>query len=81
MEDWLADVPASRKTIERLFVAETGMPPSRWLRTARLLHAISKLAAGEKVSAVAFDLGYASASAFSFMFRRLVGRSPSDFRV
>ncbi len=79
VESWLAEVPASRKTIERLFIAETGMPPSRWLRQARALHAISRLAAGEKVSSVAFDMGYASSSAFSYMFRRTLGRSPSDF--
>ena len=79
VETWLAEAPASRKTIERLFIAETGMPPSRWLRHARVLHAISRLAAGEKVSSVAFDMGYASSSAFSYMFRQTLGRSPSDF--
>ena len=81
VDSWLADAPASRKTIERLFAAETGMPPARWLRHARILHAISRLAAGEKVSSVAFDMGYASSSAFSYMFRRALGRSPSDFCV
>ncbi len=79
VEDWLADAAASRKTVERLFVSETGMPPSQWLRQARLFHAISRLSAGEKVSTVAFDMGYASSSAFSYMFRRSLGRSPSDF--
>ena len=79
IDAWLAHAPASRKTIERLFVAETGMPPSRWLRYARVLHAISKLAAGEKVSSVAFDMGYGSSSAFSYMFRRILGCSPRDF--
>ena len=79
VDAWLAEAPASRKTIERLFAAETGMPPSRWLRHARILHAISRLAAGEKVSSVAFDMGYASSSAFSYMFRQTLGRSPSDF--
>ncbi len=81
VDAWLAEAPASRKTIERLFAAETGMPPSRWLRHARILHAISKIAAGEKISSVAFDMGYASSSAFSYMFRRAIGRSPSDFCV
>lgn len=79
VDSWLAEAPASRKTIERLFAAETGMPPSRWLRHARILHAISRLAAGEKVSSVAFDMGYASSSAFSYMFRRTLGRNPSEF--
>ena len=79
VDSWLAEAPASRKTIERLFATETGMPPARWLRHARILHAISRLAAGEKVSSVAFDMGYASSSAFSYMFRRTIGHSPSDF--
>ncbi len=81
VDSWLAEAPASRKTIERLFVAETGMPPSKWLRHTRVLHAISRLAAGEKVSSVAFDMGYASSSAFSYMFRCTLGRSPSEFCV
>ena len=50
----------------------------RWLRHARILHAIPRLAAGDKVSSVAFDMGYASSSAFSYMFRRALGRSPRE---
>ncbi|MDQ0322852.1 AraC-like DNA-binding protein [Pararhizobium capsulatum DSM 1112] len=79
VETWLIEVAASRKTIERLFITETGMPPSRWLRHARILHAISQIAAGEKISSVAMNMGYESTSAFSYMFRRLLGVSPSDF--
>jgi AraC-like DNA-binding protein len=79
VDAWFADAAASRKTIERLFVTETGMTPSRWLRHARILHAISRLAAGEKVTSVAFDMGYESSSAFSYMFRRTIGVSPRDF--
>ena len=79
VESWLAEAAASRKTIERLFVAETGMPPSRWLRHIRVLHAISRLSAGEKISSVAFSLGYESSSAFSYMFRRTIGLRPRDF--
>lgn len=79
VEAWLADAPASRKTVERLFVAETGMSPSRWLRQVRLMHAISLIASGEKVSSVALDMGYESPSAFSYMFRQALGVSPSFF--
>lgn len=81
VDQWLGQAAASRKTIERLFIAETGMPPSQWLRHVRVLHAISRLAAGDKVSTVAFDMGYASSSAFSYMFRQVLGRSPSDFCI
>lgn len=76
---WLAGAAASRKTIERIFLAETGMTPLKWLRHARLLHAVSRLAEGEKVSTVALDLGYESSSAFSYMFRQTLGLSPTDF--
>ena len=79
VDSWLAEAAASRKTIERLFIAETGVPPSRWLRHARILHAISQLAAGEKVSSVALNMGYESSSAFSYMFRRTLGVSPSEY--
>jgi AraC-like DNA-binding protein/quercetin dioxygenase-like cupin family protein len=79
VDTWFAKAAASRKTVERLFVTETGMTPSRWLRHARILHAISRLAAGEKVASVGFDMGYESSSAFSYMFRRTIGLSPRDF--
>lgn len=77
--DWLRGVAAGQKTIERLFLAETGMTPARWLRQVRILHAITRLAAGDKVGTVALDMGYESASAFSYMFRRVIGVSPSRF--
>ncbi|MFN4101501.1 MAG: helix-turn-helix domain-containing protein [Pararhodobacter sp.] len=55
------------------------MPPSRWLRQVRILHAVYQLAAGEKVSTVALNAGYESSSAFSYMFRQAIGLSPSFF--
>lgn len=80
IDEWLVGASASRKTIERLFIAETGMPPSRWLRQIRILHAVSQLAAGKKISSVALDLGYQSPSAFTYMFRSAIGLSPRVFR-
>ncbi|MGK9086296.1 helix-turn-helix transcriptional regulator [Brucella intermedia] len=80
IDEWLIGASASRKTIERLFIKETGMTPSRWLRQIRILHAVTQLAAGKKISSVALDLGYQSPSAFTFMFRSAIGLSPRDFR-
>ncbi|MGK9085899.1 helix-turn-helix transcriptional regulator [Brucella intermedia] len=80
IDEWLIGASASRKTIERLFITETGMSPSRWLRQIRILHAVSQLAAGKKISSVALDLGYQSPSAFTYMFRSAIGLSPRDFR-
>ena len=80
IDEWFNGASASRKTIERLFIGETGMAPSRWLRQVRILQAVSQLAAGKKISSVALDLGYQSPSAFAYMFRNAVGLSPSAFR-
>jgi AraC-like DNA-binding protein len=70
---------ASIRTIERLFLAETGMTFGKWRQQARLLEALRLLAAGQSVTAVARDVGYDSASAFSAMFRRTLGTTPKRY--
>jgi AraC-like DNA-binding protein/mannose-6-phosphate isomerase-like protein (cupin superfamily) len=76
---WAVETPASRKTVERLFLEETGLLPSQWLRQARLIKAVSELAKGRSVSSVAVDLGYATPSSFTYMFRQALGVPPSKF--
>ncbi len=70
---------ASTRTIERLFRAETKMTFAGWRERLRLLHALRLLAAGEAVTNVALELGYASPSAFIAMFRRALGTTPSRY--
>jgi AraC-like DNA-binding protein len=67
------------KTIQRLFVNETGMTFGQWRQQARLLRALELLAAGEKVIDVALALGYESPSAFATMFRKQFDQTPSQF--
>lgn len=55
------------------------MSPARWVQQARLLHAVTLLAAGTPVTAVAGALGYATPSAFTAMFRRTLGTTPSGY--
>jgi AraC-like DNA-binding protein len=69
----------SRRTMERLFRAETGMSLGQWQRRQTLLRALRRLAAGENVSGVAGELGYNSASAFIAMFRRELGQTPKRY--
>jgi AraC-like DNA-binding protein len=45
----------------------------------RLLTALSRLAAESPIATVALDLGYESPSAFTAMFKRALGRPPSEF--
>ncbi len=69
----------SRASFMRLFQRETGMSFLRWRQQARLLHALPLLAEGHSILDVALACGYDSPSAFSAMFRRSLGRSPSEY--
>jgi AraC-like DNA-binding protein len=72
-------VGASRRTLERLFRAETGLPVGRWRDRVRLVAALRLLADGEPVSRVAHAVGYATPSAFGAMFVRELGVSPGRY--
>ncbi|MEO7113271.1 MAG: helix-turn-helix transcriptional regulator [Polyangiaceae bacterium] len=70
---------ASKRTIERSFQHETSMTFGRWRQQFALLHAIRRLAAGDNVTTVALEVGYATPSAFIAMFRRALGKTPSHY--
>lgn len=72
-------VGASERTINRLFTKETGMTFGQWRTQAKLMEAIRKLSEGESVINVSIDLGYESPSAFTAMFRRELGTTPSQY--
>lgn len=79
LEGWARTVNASARTIARLFRRETGFSFAAWRQQARLLEAMGRLGSGQPVTRVALDLGYDSVSAFSAMFRRAAGASPSEY--
>ncbi|MDF0732139.1 helix-turn-helix transcriptional regulator [Pseudomonas entomophila] len=83
-EDWnLARAAAhsgiTPRTLTRAFQRETGLSFVQWVRRMRLLAGLDALAAGVSVLDVALDLGYDSPSAFTAMFRRTLGVSPSAY--
>lgn len=78
--DQLADgAGASRRTLERLFRAETGLTIGQWRQRSRLVHALRLLAGGDSVTAVARAVGYSTPSAFGAMFRTELGVSPARY--
>ena len=79
LEELCADCGASKRTIERVFVEETGMTFAKWRQQLRLLHALQLLASGEKVTGAALDAGYDSPSAFTAMFRKQLGTTPGRY--
>jgi AraC-like DNA-binding protein len=76
---WAQRLQIDPKTIQRLFLRETGMTFGQWRTQARLLIALERLAAGDKVLDVALDLGYQSPTAFATMFKKHFGLAPSRF--
>jgi AraC-like DNA-binding protein len=68
---------ASLRTIQRLFLAETGLPFAQWRQRLRLLHGATALGAGKSVTEAALEAGYAGTSAFIAAFRRHFGVTPS----
>ena len=77
---WARQLNASTRTLARRFHRETGLSFGAWRQQARVLEAMGRLGGGEAVTQVAFDLGYESVSAFSAMFRRAAGTTPSHYR-
>ncbi|AUY52919.1 helix-turn-helix transcriptional regulator [Streptomyces sp. CB01881] len=81
---WTAGSAANRahlsvRSLHRRFSAATGMTLAHWVRQARLIHALTLLAHDTPVTSIAAQLGYATPSAFTAMFRRAVGQAPSAF--
>ncbi len=79
LADWARTVGASERTLARLFREELGTSYRQWREQALLAQALQLAARGRPMGLIAFDLGYASASAFSAMVRRSVGSSPRRF--
>jgi AraC-like DNA-binding protein/quercetin dioxygenase-like cupin family protein len=79
LEQWADQAGASARTLARLFERELGMSFSQWRQQVRLAHAAPLIARGMPLSLVATELGYASQSAFSAMFKKTFGQSPSAF--
>lgn len=79
LEQWAAWAGVSPRTLSRRFAAETGLAFADWRRRARLLRALELLAEGLSVTAVAFDVGYETVSAFIEAFRGAFGVTPSRY--
>ncbi len=73
---------ASRRTIERLFLASTGITFGKWRQQLRLMQALRLLGGGAKVTHAALEAGYSTPSAMIVAFRKTFGTTPTRyFRV
>lgn len=79
IDDWARAARMSRRSFTRHFRAETGLSFVAWRQQACVMAALPRLAAGEAVTSVALDLGYANPAAFSAMFARTLGSAPRAY--
>ncbi len=79
LADWAHLAGASKRTLGRLFMAQTGMSFRTWRQQCRLLRALELLATGENITSIALILNYESTSAFIAMFRRYLGTTPARY--
>ena len=70
---------ATDTQVKRAFKREYGMSTGDYLRRVRLVAAIERLRQGEKIEAVALDVGYRSKK-FYVAFRRFTGMRPAEIR-
>jgi AraC-like DNA-binding protein len=70
IDQWCDVAGASRRTLTRLFRAQTGISFGDWRRRLRLLSAAARVADGEALAEVAVSFGYRNASAFRTMMRQ-----------
>jgi AraC-like DNA-binding protein len=67
----------SLRTLQRRFDEIYGMPIGQWMRNYRVSQAYQRIAAGEAVKAVAYDLGFKQLSHFSRVFKETYGVAPT----
>jgi AraC-like DNA-binding protein/quercetin dioxygenase-like cupin family protein len=79
IDEWGRFAGANRRTLARLFTAETGMSFANWRTQVRLQAALVHLAAGTPTTVVAARVGYRNVSAFGAAFQRVVGQTPSTY--
>jgi AraC-like DNA-binding protein len=70
---------AAKRTLERIFLRETGITLGKWRQQLSLVHAVRLLGEGWKVASVAEECGYESPSAFVAMFRTRLGTTPARY--
>jgi AraC-like DNA-binding protein len=81
LEELASEAGASRSALADRFAYLVGHPPIQYLTQWRMQAATRRLAdRSAKVAAVAYEVGYDSEAAFSRTFKKIVGRSPSEWR-
>ena len=82
LSDLASGVAMSPYHFLRTFRAVVGMSPHQFILHTRLRRAAVRLRrTSDSISAIAFAAGFGDLSTFNRRFKRIVGQSPSAYRV
>lgn len=79
LRQWADLLAMSERSLARLVENTTGLTFGRWRQQLHLMIALSHLAEGQSVQNVAGTLGYDSVNAFITMFKKALGKSPTQY--
>jgi AraC-like DNA-binding protein len=80
LNELAAAAGASVRTLQRVFLIETGLGFTQWRQRLRLLQAVTQLSTGASVTQAGSEAGYTSTSAFIAAFRKQLGQTPLRYR-
>ena len=81
LAEWASMAALSERSLRRLVQQETGLTFGQWRHHFEVMVAVRDLRQGISVQSVSDSLGYESVSAFSTMFKKIVGISPGRYAV
>jgi AraC-like DNA-binding protein len=81
LPSWGRIVGSSERTLARLFHDDLQTSFGAWRLQLRLGRALDLISRGQPIALVAAELGYSTPAAFSTMFKRVLGVSPSRFPI
>lgn len=80
LEELAKMINMTERTLARYSQKELGMSLHEWRQRLKVMKAMSMLNKGKTIESIALDLGYASSSAFIYMFKRWMHFTPDQFR-
>lgn len=80
LSDLAQKINMTERTLSRYSQKELGMSLHEWRQRLKVIKAMSMLNEDKSIEHIAYDLGYANASAFINMFKRWMKLTPDQFR-
>lgn len=73
------EIGTTPRTLTRLFKMELNTTYGVWRQQLKIMSAIPLLIAGKSIGQVSHEIGYGSQSTFTAMFKRFMGKTPTEY--